>query len=374
MINENTLGKVAIAMSGGVDSSVAASLLKEQGNICAGVTLKLFDAGSNLREEGNLHEEGCFSWSDIEDARKVAARLNMPYYVIDLKSDFEHYVIQKLVNSYLMGETPNPCIDCNRHIKFGALLGKVQELGYDYMATGHYIRKEYDRSAERFLLRKGLDHDKDQSYVLYTLTQRQLSSVLFPLGNLSKTQVRQIAKERGFINANKKDSQDICFVPHGNHVSFMETYTGEKFRTGKFMSLAGDIIGEHKGLPFYTLGQRKGLGLSLPRPGYVVDINPIQNTVTIGEEETLFSREFYARAINLITQKSIDKPIHVKVRVRYHQDEQWAVAEQTEEDELHIIFDKPQRAITPGQAAVLYDGDIVVGGGTIVRREVCARP
>ena len=345
---ENNIARVLIAMSGGVDSSVAAFVMREQGYDCAGVTLRL---GQD---------------ADVEDACSVAQRLGIPFFVFDFAEAFEREVIRRFVSAYRRGETPNPCVDCNRFIKFGALLPKAEELDYPYIVTGHYVRREFDSASNRYILRKGLDTGKDQSYVLYTLTQAQLARALFPLGGMTKAEVRRTAEAQGFINAAKKDSQDICFVPDGDYGGFLERYTGHPLTPGNFIDAAGRVLGRHRGTPRYTLGQRKGLGLALPAPGYVCAIDPAANTVTVGGEDRLFSSRLEAVDINMIACERLDAPIRVRAKIRYSQQEQWATAEQTAPDRLHLEFDAPQRAITPGQAVVLYDGDVVVGGGRII--------
>ena len=342
------MARILVAMSGGVDSTAAASLLLEQGHDCAGAHLELFEGARETRE-----------------ARAAAQRLGIPFHVFNMEERFKREVVDRFAAAYLRGETPNPCVDCNRHIKFGALLEKAAQLGCDAVATGHYARVE--RANGRYLLRKGLDPSKDQSYVLYMLTQSQLARVRFPLGGMTKAQVREYALARGFRNAQKKESQDICFVPGGGYGAFLERYTGQPLRPGDFVDPQGRVLGRHRGTPRYTLGQRKGLGLALPRPGYVCGIDPAGNTVTVGEEALLFGSTLHAREFNLDARGEFAAPLRCKAKIRYRQAEQWATAEQTGADTLRVNFDQPQRAITPGQAVVLYDGDCVVGGGTIFR-------
>jgi tRNA-specific 2-thiouridylase len=274
-------------------------------------------------------------------------------------------VIRRFIDTYVEGGTPNPCIDCNRYIKFDALQQRMRELDFDYVVTGHYANIDFDPQSGRFLLKKGLDSTKDQSYVLYHLTQEQLAHTLFPLGNLPKTQVRELAEQHGFGNALKQDSQDICFVPDGDYGSFIEGYTGKQFPTGDFVDQTGKTLGTHQGFIRYTVGQRKGLGISAPEPLYVCGKNAGQNTVTIGTKEQLFTDSLVARDINLISVASIEQPQRVKAKIRYRQQEQPATVTQTGPDELLVVFDEPQRAISPGQSVVLYDGDVVVGGGII---------
>ena len=355
--------KALIAMSGGVDSSVAAYLIKEQGFDATGITLKLFDN----EDIGEKKEKTCCSLDDIDDARSVCYKLGIPYYVYNFKDSFRENVISRFISAYENGTTPNPCIDCNRYIKFEKLMQRADELEFDYVVTGHYAVIEYDEKSKRFLLKKSADLSKDQSYVLYSLTQKQLSRTLFPLGNMKKEQTREIAENLGLINAAKRDSQDICFVPDGDYAKFIEQYTGKSYPHGNFVDENGKVLGEHKGIIRYTVGQRKGLGLALPHPMYVKKKDLEKNEGILCDNESLFSRELYASDINLISCEKIDKPMKLKARVRYNQSEQPATVEQLDENTLHIVFDEPQRAISYGQAVVLYDGDYVVGGGTICK-------
>ncbi len=352
--------KALIAMSGGVDSSVAALLIKEQGLDATGVTMKLYD-----NDDIGLKSNTCCSDDDIADARAVCARLSIPYYVFNFRDDFNKEVINRFITAYENGSTPNPCIDCNRYIKFERLMRRMSELGMDYVVTGHYARIEQDKDTGRYLLKKAVDDSKDQSYVLYSLTQEQLSNTLFPLGTLSKTEVREIAEKNGFINAKKHDSQDICFVPDGKYAEFIEGYTGKRYPNGAFVDRDGNTLGEHKGIIRYTIGQRKGLGLALPAPMYVLEKDLEKNKVILGSNDDLFSRELFADNVNLISVKEVNSPIKVSAKVRYNQKEQPATAEMRD-GKLHVVFDEPQRAICKGQAVVLYDGDTVVGGGTIL--------
>lgn len=352
--------KAVIAMSGGVDSSVAALLIKNEGIDAIGITLKLY----TNEEIGVCREKSCCSVEDVEDARSVAFKLSMPFYVFNFADRFEEEVISRFIEAYKAGKTPNPCIDCNRHIKFDQLLQRAEELGYSHVVTGHYAIIEQAKSG-RWMLKKGLDPAKDQSYMLYSLTQEQLSKTLFPLGGMKKEEVRKIAEENGFINARKRDSQDICFVPDGDYAKFIETYTGREFPPGNFIGTAGQVYGRHKGIIHYTVGQRKGLGLSFPQPMYVGAIDPDRNEVVLCKYEELFGKTLTARDINLISVEQITEPMRVKAKVRYRHAEQPATVVQTGSDELQLTFDEPQRAITRGQAVVLYDGDIVVGGGII---------
>ncbi|MCL2054801.1 MAG: tRNA 2-thiouridine(34) synthase MnmA [Oscillospiraceae bacterium] len=355
------LKRALIAMSGGVDSSVAAYLSKQMGLDCIGVTMKLF----GNEEVGAGCDKSCCSLGDAEDARSVAHKLDMLYYVFNFAADFKRDVIERFVRAYQNGETPNPCIDCNRYLKFEKLLMRARSMDIDYIATGHYAGIDYDAQKGRYILKKAVDLDKDQSYFLYAMTQEQLKHTLFPLGKLSKSQVRDIAKEQGFINAGKRESQDICFVRGGNYADFIRSHIGGEIPKGRFKDVSGNDLGEHKGIIYYTVGQRKGLGLSMPAPAYVCEIRAEDNTVVIGAKEDLYSKTLFARDINLITTDKLDMPLKVCARVRYRQREQPATVWQLDEDTLRIEFDSPQRAVTKGQAVVLYDGDIVIGGGTI---------
>lgn len=348
-------------MSGGVDSSVAAFLTKSQGYDCMGATMKLF----YNEDVCTPRENSCCSLEDVEDARSVAHSLGIPYYVFNFTDRFREDVIDRFVNAYETGATPNPCIDCNRYLKFEKLFLRAQELSYDYIVTGHYARIEFDESAGRYILKKAIDETKDQSYVLYSMTQNQLSHTLFPLGNLRKTDVRKIAEERGFINAKKHDSQDICFVQSGTYVDFIKHHTGKEYPAGNFILKNGTVLGEHKGIIHYTVGQRKGLGIAYSEPLYVSEINAGDNTVVLGTADDLYSKVLTANNINLISVNKIEEPIRVKAKIRYRQTEQPATVMQTDDDLITVEFDEPQRAVTKGQAVVLYDGDTVLGGGTI---------
>lgn len=353
--------KAIIAMSGGVDSSVAAYLMKQGGYECIGATMKLFDNDDIQLDR----EKTCCSLSDVEDARSVAYKLGIPYYVFNFKGNFKENVIDRFVSAYQNGCTPNPCIDCNRFLKFDKLFQRMKELDMDYIVTGHYVRTEFDEALGRYLLKKAVDDTKDQSYVLYSLTQEQLAHVKFPLGAMRKTNVRKIAEENGFINASKHDSQDICFVADGDYAGFIEGYTGKSSQPGEFTDKSGNVLGTHKGIIHYTVGQRRGLGIPAKAPLYVCEICPETNRVVLGSDIDLFSCELAADDVNLISVDEIKEPMRVCAKVRYRQKEQPAVAWQTEDGRLYVKFDEPQRAITKGQAVVLYDGDVVVGGGTI---------
>jgi len=346
-----------IAMSGGVDSSVAAFLSVERGFDCIGGTMRLFDNA----DIGESRDNACCSAKDAEDARRVADKLGIPFYVFNFTDTFKESVIDRFINAYRNGETPNPCIDCNRFLKFERLLRRSKELDRDYVVTGHYAR--ITRDGDRYLLKKAVDLSKDQSYVLYALTRSQLAHTLFPLGELTKAQVREIAREQGFANANKRDSQDICFVPDGDYAKFLQLHM--TMTAGDFINTSGDVVGKHGGIARYTVGQRKGLGLTSAAPLYVCAVNAADNTVTVGAENSLYSKVFRARDVNLIAADKLDGAVKLRVKIRYRQAEQPATVRQIDQDELRVEFDEPQRAITKGQAAVLYDGDTVVGGGVI---------
>lgn len=347
--------KALIGMSGGVDSSVAAFLMRQAGFDCIGATMRLYTG----QEDGT-----CCSLDDVEDARSVAFRMGIPFYVFNFSRDFEEKVMDHFARSYRQGLTPNPCIECNRHLKFDRFLRRAYELGCDYIVTGHYARIKQLPNG-RWCLRKAVDEGKDQTYFLCTLTQEQLARTKLPLGGLTKAQTREIAEEQGFINARKRDSQDICFVPDGDYMSFLERYTGEKSVPGNFLDESGAVVGQHKGAAGYTLGQRKGLGLAMGAPVYVCGKDMAANTVTVGPNESLFHKTLIADDWNWMTINNLSEPIRVKAKARSRMAEQPATVYPMENGRARVVFDEPQRAITPGQAIVLYDGDLVVGGGTI---------
>ena len=353
--------KVIIAMSGGVDSSVAALLMRERGYTCIGATMKLF----HNEDVGLCREHTCCSLEDVEDARSVAYALDMPYYVFNFSDRFKTDVIDRFVSAYEHGVTPNPCIDCNRYLKFDKLFQRMQELEYDDVVTGHYARIEYNPASGRYELKKAADANKDQSYVLWSLTQEQLAHVQFPLGDMVKSEVRALAEAHGFINAKKHDSQDICFVRNGSYADFIEQYTGKTYPPGDFVDTRGRILGQHRGIIRYTIGQRKGLDLALSEPMYVKSVDPETNTVTLGTEQELYTRSLVATGINLIAVPTLSGVVRVKAKVRYRQPEQWATVTRTGADAFTVVFDEPQRAVTRGQSVVLYDGDLVLGGGII---------
>ena len=335
--------------------------MQQEGYDCAGATMRLCD-NALLGED---QESSCCSLDDTEDARSVAYRLGIRFYAFNHTSDFRQKVVDSFIRCYESGGTPNPCIDCNRHLKFDTLLQKALTLGYDCIATGHYAKIEKDADTGRYLLYRAADKSKDQTYFLSCLTQHQLAHTRFPLGALTKEQVRQIAQEQGFINARKRDSQDICFIPDGNYLEFMKRYTGKSYPSGDFLDLNGKVIGQHNGAVGYTLGQRKGLGLAMGEPVYVCAKDMEKNTVTVGSNDDLFRKELRANDWNWIPFSTLTSPIRVTAKVRYRHIEQPATVYPEENGFARVVFDEPQRAITTGQAVVLYDRDLVIGGGTI---------
>ncbi len=346
-------------MSGGVDSSVAAQLMVENGYECIGATMRLHD--SNIDENT---QQSCCTSKDIEDAKAVADALGFDYYVYDFQGDFERCVIGNFIDCYLCGKTPNPCIECNRNLKFKKLMEKALEMGYNYVVTGHYVRSEFDEVSGRYVLKKAVDETKDQSYVLYSLTQEELKHTIFPLGNMTKAQIREKARENGFINADKSDSQDICFVPDGKYADFIENRLQKPIEKGNFVDSNGNVLGEHQGIIRYTIGQRKGLGIALGKPAFVTEIRPETNEVVLGETQDLLKSHLVADNINLISVDNLFEKRELKAKIRYSKQEQPAIVYQ-KDDKLYVDFLEPQRAITKGQAVVIYDGDVVVGGGTI---------
>lgn len=346
-LSENAKNKIMVAMSGGVDSSACACLLKEKGYTVAGAYLSL------CGEPGN------------RDAAGVCANLGMDYFEFDYRKEFKECVIDNFVNTYIDGKTPNPCIVCNKTMKFGALLNEAEKAGFGKIATGHYARIEYSFEKKRFLLKKAADERKDQSYVLYHLTQDILSKVIFPLGEYSKPEIREIAGRSGLDVASKKDSQDICFLPDGGYGDFIEEYTGRTFPDGDFVDRDGNVFGRHKGIIRYTIGQRKGLGLSLKEPAYVISKDMAENRVILGSDRDLFTTELSASDVNWIYYDNPVEPINCKARVRYNQKEMPATVYPLDNNRVKVIFDSPVRGITSGQAVVFYDGDYCLGGGTI---------
>ena len=347
-------------MSGGVDSTVTALLLKDAGWDCHTVTMRLF----SLSDVTFGTNRSCCDPEEIRLAESVANQLGIPFSVCDFSGEFRTHVIDYFVDTYLAGDTPNPCVQCNRSMKFGCLWEEARRMRCDAMATGHYARIERDPCG-RYLLKRATDLTKDQTYVLWQLTQEQLAHVQFPLGGLTKKEVREIAAQHGFSNAGRQDSQDICFVPDGDYAAFIEHYTQKNFPKGSFIALDGTVLGEHQGALRYTVGQRKGLGIALGKPAYVLRKCMKSNTVTLGSNEDLFRRELTARDVNLIAVESISSPIRVQAKIRYTATPAPATVEQTSDHAIRLVFDQPQRAITSGQSVVLYDGDTVIGGGVI---------
>lgn len=368
--------KIAVAMSGGVDSSAAAAILKEQGHELVGFTMQLWDQrrGINVDENGDPLPSRCCSLDDVYDARRVAEELGFPFYVLNLERDFERAVVQPFVTSYLNGETPIPCVACNSRLKFASLDRLALSLGCEKVATGHYARVEYDPATNRYRLLRGLNEQKDQSYFLWELTQPQLSRALFPLGEKSKPEARAAARDHGLIGvAEKKESQEICFVPDGDYAGFIDRYLeaeNEMTRlpgAGEIVDTSGRVIGRHEGIHRYTVGQRRGIGIADEKPLYVVSINADKNRVTVGSANELLSSEFTAAGVNWVAFDAPAEPVKAEVRVRYRHTAAAATITPLPDHRARVVFDEPQRAITPGQATVFYRGDEVVGGGWIVR-------
>lgn len=358
--------RVVVGMSGGVDSSVAAYLLKEQGYDVIGITMQIWQEEDSRAVEEN---GGCCGLSAVEDARRVAAALDIPYYVMNFKKEFRESVIDYFTEEYLRGRTPNPCIACNRYVKWEALLNRSLAVGADYIATGHYARVEKLENG-RYALRRCVSASKDQTYALYSLTQEQLKRTLMPAGEYTKSQIRAIAREKGLPVADKPDSQDICFVPDGDYAAFIEDTvwktTGKKLPDGNFVTPDGRVLGRHKGIIHYTVGQRKGLGLALGHPVFVLEIRPDTNEVVIGTSEESLTHTVRAKHLSFMAEEDLPKPRRVYAKIRYNHRGAWCIAEKTGPDEMVCHFDEPLRAVTPGQALVLYDGEYVLGGGTIV--------
>lgn len=353
--------KALIAMSGGVDSSVAALLTLRSGCAGVGCTMRLFDSA----DTGESAVKSCCSQEDWQDARDVAWRLGMPHYVLDFSREFRAYVMEPFARCYRRGLTPNPCIECNRHLKFFALLNRALELGCDGVVTGHYARVCFENG--RWQLKKALDESKDQSYVLYMLTQEQLELIRFPLGELTKARVREIALANGFVNAAKPDSQDICFVPDGDYAAAVRRISGTESVPGDFVDRAGSVLGRHLGVDHYTVGQRRGLGVAFGEPRYVTEIRPEDDTVVLGTNEDLFTREVYVPSFHWIAGEAPTGSVRCQAKIRYRHPAEEAEAFPLPDGGVRLVFDSPQRAVTPGQSAVVYDGDVVLGGGEIGR-------
>ncbi|KAA8500703.1 tRNA 2-thiouridine(34) synthase MnmA [Mediterraneibacter catenae] len=356
------MSKVVVGMSGGVDSSVAAYLLKEQGYDVIGVTMQIWQEEDACSVEEN---GGCCGLSAVEDARRVASALEIPYYVMNFKKEFRENVIDYFTDEYLSGRTPNPCIACNRYVKWEALLNRSMAIGAEYIATGHYARIERLANG-RYTLRRSATLAKDQTYALYNLTQEQLAHTLMPVGAYAKDEIRSIAEKIGLLVADKPDSQDICFVPDGDYASFIRENTGREIPEGNFVTPDGKILGRHKGIIHYTVGQRKGLGLALGYPAFVLEIRPDTNEVVIGTYEESLTHTVRADRINFMSVEDLTEPRRVFAKIRYNHKGAWCTVEKTGEDEIVCRFEEPQRAVTPGQAVVLYDREYVLGGGTIL--------
>jgi len=350
--------KVVVAVSGGVDSSLAAALLLEQGYEVIAVYMEMLPLSSG--NHGHLSK-------GARDAQRVAESLNIPFHVLDVRQLFEQKVISLFVNEYVSGRTPNPCIACNRFIKFGVFIKNAVDLGADYVATGHYARITYDSNINRYCLKKAADERKDQTYVLYNLSQEQLSRTLFPLGGFSKEEVRRMAVSFGIVTADRPESQEICFIPDNDYHRFLRERAGDKIKPGSFVDLEGKVLGIHKGVPFYTVGQRKGLGLAMGEPVYVVSLDSANNSVVLGRNQDVFSQGLISSDNNFILYEKIDKPVKVKAKIRYSAKPAEALITPLDGDNVKVVFENPQRAVTPGQAVVYYQGEYVVGGGTITK-------
>ena len=351
--------RMVVAMSGGVDSSLAACLLKEKGYEVIGATMRIW------KEEGQRNPYGCCGAVDVADARRIAQQLGIPYYVFNLEEEFEKEVIQYFCEEYQKGRTPNPCILCNERMKFGVFLRKALELEADWFATGHYARVALDERTGRYVLRKGIDKKKDQSYVLFSLTQDQLDHALFPIGDYVKEEVRSKALHVGLRVHDKPESQEICFIHESSYHSFLKERLAESVKPGSIVDKDGNILGEHKGIPFYTIGQRRGLRLAKGKPLYVVEIDRKKNAIIVEGKEDVFADTFIVDSLNWTSPQDTSSPFSAQVKIRYNHPGSEAVLSPGRENEIEITFNNPQKAITPGQAAVFYDGDRVIGGGWI---------
>ncbi len=364
--------RVIAAMSGGVDSSVTAALLSEEGYDVIGVTMRL---GTYDVDEIDSGKPLCCSLESVENARRVAAQLGIPFYAVNYEEDFARDVVNYFCEEYSVGRTPNPCVMCNTKLKFGKLLELAYQMDAQYVATGHYARIAFDSESGRYLLKKGVDGKKDQSYALFDLKQEQLECALLPLGEYTKNQVKEMARIRGLKTQNQPESQEICFIPDDDYNRFLMDNTPERIKPGPIVNTQGKVLGEHRSIQFYTIGQRRGLGISLGKPAYVIDIDAEKNTIIVGDKNELLRKSFLVENINLIAYERLPEPTRIQVKVRYKDRGHWATVSpvrgedgfQISDDKVEVSFDEPHGAITPGQAAVFYDGDVVVGGGWIAR-------
>jgi tRNA-specific 2-thiouridylase len=358
----NASNRVVVAMSGGVDSSVAATLLVERGFEVIGITMRLGAQDSPYQDSTR---PACCSIDSVEDARRISSQLNIPFYAVNYEAIFKHEIVDYFCEEYSSGRTPNPCIICNQKLKFGKLLQLAFELGAEYVATGHYVRISQDSNTCRYILRKGIDSRKDQSYALFSLTQDQLRHALFPLGEYTKPQVRDMARQRSLKVAERPESQELCFISDDNYNRFLQDKMSEGLKTGPMLDTSGKVVGQHKGIQFYTIGQRKGLGGNLGKAMYVVKIDPSTNTIVIGSKDDLLVNRLTASGANFISIPKLTEPIKVTAKIRYKDSGHEGIAYSLDDDRFEIVFDYPCMAVTPGQAAVLYDGDLVIGGGWI---------